>query len=89
MNPMRLENLNDDNIAIWIENIAMWGAKGLRIMIENFINSLEDDTLINDIHIAINDMHIKAQDIERSLYRISDKIVKGGNGNATQTGEIT
>ena len=68
MGDMRLENLNR------IDDIALWGCKGLRIMIGNFLNSLDDDIPIDDLYVAINDMYIKAQDVERNLYRCIEAI---------------
>ena len=59
---IRLERLYD------MEDITLWGAKGLRVMIEIFLKA-KGDQMSDEWYVALNDILIKAQDVEKNLYR--------------------
>jgi hypothetical protein len=55
---IRLERLDD------MEDIVLWGAKGLRVMIEIFLKA-EGDQMSDKWYVALNDILIKVQDVEK------------------------
>jgi len=64
---IRLERLYD------MEDITLWGAKGLRVMIEIFLKA-EGDQMSDEWYVALNDILIKAQDVEKNLYRCINEL---------------
>lgn len=64
MTVMRLENMKT------VEDIELWGVRGLRVMVENFHDRIINGNFPPEIDVMMNDVHLKALDVEKNLKRV-------------------
>lgn len=63
---MNIKDFND------MENVELWGVRGLRIMIENLSARIAvvKEFAKDDIDVAVNDILIKAKEVEKAIKRV-------------------
>ncbi len=84
MNIIRLEDFDD------VKDVAFYGIRGLRIMLDNFQHRAASgkDIPLGDIDICVNDILSKALDIEKNMERLLKKdvaLMKAAHGEPDAT----